>query len=462
MGKRVVYTKIMPLPANIPRQLALDMLHSHGEVIQLNPLVTDHQPISAPRDAPADEYFAQWYEITEIITWGFGMKKKISFKGVFHDMPWGLQTHTYAPMGVDLRIKYQVRGNQPGEPREARELGVDTPADGLYLRSDVEITCNIAFAGFVKKEMKAANVTMFERLTRKAELLDDGVLHAMFEKGRLKTINPTQRGGGESLLKTPSTNPSTSPAVSDSPNSPPASHGEFPPEKTYTSYYDLPGRMTSQRASYLRPHELDHRPQSGYSQGSGSPFVTAVEVEGSNYFTQPDSRASHQGPQGQVFRSELADTSLPQDQKHPSRQSNTYHQRQSSSQSRLSPPSSPNLGQQTNSPSNRYGANSNPMPAPLRPGRQSIIGSNYAITNPDDGVRAHRPVSSIDASQQPSQTNPGTQLDQGLANQVRGLGLSDVAPTDPASSGITKCPICGLFEGDSSAVSHHVNRTHFG
>ncbi len=39
MGKHIVYTKITPLAPNVPRQLALDLLHSHEEVIRMNPLV---------------------------------------------------------------------------------------------------------------------------------------------------------------------------------------------------------------------------------------------------------------------------------------------------------------------------------------------------------------------------------------------------------------------------------------
>lgn len=52
MGKRVVYTKITPLPSNVPRQLAIELLHSHEEVIELNPLVTGAKAIEAPRGRP--------------------------------------------------------------------------------------------------------------------------------------------------------------------------------------------------------------------------------------------------------------------------------------------------------------------------------------------------------------------------------------------------------------------------
>jgi len=39
MKKKSVYTNITPIPSHIPRQLAIDMLHSHREILELNPLV---------------------------------------------------------------------------------------------------------------------------------------------------------------------------------------------------------------------------------------------------------------------------------------------------------------------------------------------------------------------------------------------------------------------------------------
>jgi hypothetical protein len=311
MGKRIQYINITPLPSNIPRQLALDMLKSHGEVISLNPLVTGHKAIPAPREAAADEFFAQWYEITEIITWGFGLKKKISFRGVFYDLPNGLQTHTYAPMGVDLRNKWTVRGNQPGEPREPRELGVETPLEGLYLREDVEIVCNIALAGFVKKEMKAAAGIMVDRMTRKAELLDEGVLHAMFEDGKLKTSNPNVQGQNvnhdkhhdkhyDSYLDTGSKSP-----VVSSPGHNAKDAYIDSSEQKYTTYRDLVQRRESHRQSHYLPAYQqegyqgpeDHTNQGSQSYGGAekSRYIpqqqpTAapgpVEVEGSFYHPQ--------------------------------------------------------------------------------------------------------------------------------------------------------------------------------
>ncbi|KAH8732437.1 hypothetical protein GQ44DRAFT_766577 [Phaeosphaeriaceae sp. PMI808] len=197
MKKKSTYTNITPIPSFIPRQLAIDMLQSHGEIIELNPLVTGYEAIKAPRNAPADEFYATWYEISQRIQYVPGIGKlgsgAIKFNGCFHDMPWGLQTHTYAPAGVDLRNKWQICGNQPGEPPETRELGLGAPPEGLYLREDIEIKCNMTMISFVKKETQAASKKMVERLIKKAELLDAGVLQGMMEDGKLKTHNPADK-----------------------------------------------------------------------------------------------------------------------------------------------------------------------------------------------------------------------------------------------------------------------------
>ncbi|KAJ4269792.1 hypothetical protein NW762_001461 [Fusarium torreyae] len=201
LKKKETLTIITPIPGFIPRQLAIDLLHSHGEIITLNPLVLTHKPIPAPRHAAADEYYSTWYEITERIQYipGFGKlgSGKLTFNGCFHDMPWGMQSHIYIPLGIDMRNKYRIMGNQPGiEPPEQPELGLEqlgAPKEGLYLRTDVDLKANITLMGFVKAESRKASVDMVNRMVKKAELLDAGILKAMFEDGKLKTYNPNDR-----------------------------------------------------------------------------------------------------------------------------------------------------------------------------------------------------------------------------------------------------------------------------
>ncbi|KAJ5148706.1 hypothetical protein N7448_000284 [Penicillium atrosanguineum] len=195
LRKKETYTNLTPIPPQVPRQLALDILHSHSEIITLNPLVLSHRPIKAPQNAVADEYYSTWYEITERVQYLPGIGKlgssKISFKGSFHNTPWGLQTHTYGPVGLDLRIEWRIGGNQLDEPEtEKTEDGVPR---GLYLREDISIECNMALLSFVKKELQASSKVLVDRLMKKAELLDAGALEGIMEDGRLRTFNPADR-----------------------------------------------------------------------------------------------------------------------------------------------------------------------------------------------------------------------------------------------------------------------------
>jgi hypothetical protein len=257
MPKKVAYTNITPIPSFIPRQLALDMLKSHSEVIELNPLVTEHHQIKAPRDAPADEFFSVWYEITERIQYIPGAGKlgsgKISFKGVFHDMPWGLQTHIYAPAGVDLRNKWQIKGNQPGEPPEPRELGSAAPPDGLYLREDVEIKCNFTMVPFVKSTTKAASKVLVERLVKKAELIDAELLKQMMQGQQQQADNNQLNPMGHSPQPG---------------QQPPGSPGMMSPSSQYSPNTDTFRRQTMlSNSEVLRKREEALR-QSLYSSGS--------------------------------------------------------------------------------------------------------------------------------------------------------------------------------------------------
>ncbi|EFQ26894.1 hypothetical protein CGRA01v4_07886 [Colletotrichum graminicola] len=293
LRKKEVYTTVTPIPGFIPRQLAVDILHSHSEVITLNPLVLDHKPIKAPRDAASDEYYSTWYEISQRIQYVPGIGKmgsgKISFNGCFHDMPWGLQTHTYAPMNIDIRIKYRIDGNQPGvEPPQPPEIGtggLGIPADGLYLREDIEIRCNVTMVSFVKAQLKAASKEMVSRIIKKAELLDAGVLQAMIENGKLRTINPADRTTtGLSGLRSPasaSLSPDAASPRHDS-HSPPAPYHIPRPVSSYNANPPPPGRF-----GHHYSHSADLQSQQDAPQTS---FV--AELPGNFYHPKPPPQPS--------------------------------------------------------------------------------------------------------------------------------------------------------------------------
>ncbi len=299
LRKKDTFTVITPIPGFIPRQLAIDILHSHSEVITLNPLVLDHKPIAAPQNAETDEYYSTWYEITERVTFVPGIGKMgasiIKFNGCFHDMPWGLQTHIYAPMNVDLRNTYRIAGNQPGfEPPEPIEIGLKSlgaPSDGLYLREDIEIKCNMTVIGFVKSQLKKAGGEMVQRIIKKAELLDAGQLTAMIENGKLKTVNPADRRN--TLVKSPLPSPLSLH------HTPSVSHTPPPPNQSPRLPYQIPRPQSVQPpgtpgyAYNQRPHTPGSQPPSssnqypaafGYGAPGGPVEMHASEVKTSSSF----------------------------------------------------------------------------------------------------------------------------------------------------------------------------------
>ncbi|RDL33673.1 Uncharacterized protein BP5553_08041 [Venustampulla echinocandica] len=172
MSKRTVFTTVTPLPAMVTRETVLSTLHDHVEMILLNPLVEEQHPIKPPPIATAEEYHCQWYSLTDRVQYlpGGLMSGKVTYQACFHDLATGLQTHCYAPMGLNIRGKWTLGGSLPGEPVAPVELGVGVPLQGLYLREDVDMKCNMMMTGFVKKTLKKAHVSLVDRLVVKAQI----------------------------------------------------------------------------------------------------------------------------------------------------------------------------------------------------------------------------------------------------------------------------------------------------
>uniref|UniRef100_A0A093UNE5 DUF7053 domain-containing protein n=1 Tax=Talaromyces marneffei PM1 TaxID=1077442 RepID=A0A093UNE5_TALMA len=172
MFKREVFTTVTPLPFYVQKSMVVKSLQDHEEMINLNPLVVAYKRCDPPRNAPVDEFYSLWYELTDKIRYIPGISGKVSYKACFHDLTAGLQTHVYAPTGLDIREKWSVEGEPPGEPRQPIELGLtNAPREGFYLREDVNMYCSGVVSGFVKKKLKLAHETLVQRLIVKAYLL---------------------------------------------------------------------------------------------------------------------------------------------------------------------------------------------------------------------------------------------------------------------------------------------------
>ncbi|KAK4197244.1 hypothetical protein QBC40DRAFT_207569 [Triangularia verruculosa] len=172
MSKRTVFTTVTPLPPNITREVVVDFLHDHEEMIDLNPLVKERHPIPPPPHASPDELNCQWFSLTDKISYlpGGLVTGDVTYTCAFHDLPDGVQTHCYAPAGLTIRDKWSVGGSLPGEVPQPGELGLNLPPIGLYIREDVNMKCNVFMAGFVKKTLKKSHAALVDRLKIKAEI----------------------------------------------------------------------------------------------------------------------------------------------------------------------------------------------------------------------------------------------------------------------------------------------------
>jgi hypothetical protein len=191
---RTVFTTITPLPASISRETVLATLHDHLEMIDLNPSHEERHMIKPPSEASPEEYHCQWYAITDKVSYlPAGMAKgKVSFKACFHDLATGLQTHVYAPMGLDIKEKWTLGGNLPHEPVQPAELGIGAPLQGLYLREDVEMKCNFLMTRFVRKTLKDSLATLVARLLVKSQLQEavEGNRRLTYSSSQGQTFTP--------------------------------------------------------------------------------------------------------------------------------------------------------------------------------------------------------------------------------------------------------------------------------
>lgn len=177
MSKRSIYTTITPLPPGVTRATVLETLHTHVEMIDLNPLVIERHPIKAPPQATPEEFHCQWYELTDKIQYlpGGLYSGKVSYTACFHDLANGVQTHVYAPMGLDIRGTWTIGGSLPGEPQAPVEMGKGIPLQGLYLREDTDLKCNVFLQNFVKKNLKNSHAALVARMVVKAQLTESAM-----------------------------------------------------------------------------------------------------------------------------------------------------------------------------------------------------------------------------------------------------------------------------------------------
>ncbi|KAM7218575.1 hypothetical protein V8F06_006039, partial [Rhypophila decipiens] len=167
MSQRTTFSTTTPLPPGISRQTVISFLHDHKRMIDLNPLVKERHTIRRPLHAAPDELRYTWYSITDHASYlpGKMATGEVTYTCAFNNLPNGLQSHCYAPAGLDIRQRWLI-----DEPIQAVELGLKgASAKGLYIREDVEILCNRAMTTSVKNTLKDSHAELVARLKLKAQ-----------------------------------------------------------------------------------------------------------------------------------------------------------------------------------------------------------------------------------------------------------------------------------------------------
>ncbi|TVY43844.1 hypothetical protein LSUB1_G001155 [Lachnellula subtilissima] len=272
MSKRTVFTTLTPLPAGISRETVLETLHDHLEMIDLNPLVEERHPIKPPPKSTAEEYHCQWYSLTDRVSYlpGGLASGKVSYTACFHDLPVGLQTHVYAPMGLNIKNKWSLGGSLPGEAVAPVEMGVGAPLQGLWIREDVDMKCNIMMTSFVKKTLKKAHAALVDRLLIKAQIVD-----AALKNQELNNTVPSNASARASTRYAPSTSDFDSqshyaaspPAFNPYPHNP-------PPQFEHPAFRDRNDRNDHDISLYPRPLSTRSSPTS--SQNGRSSYQDAL------------------------------------------------------------------------------------------------------------------------------------------------------------------------------------------
>ena len=150
--------------------------------------------------------------------------------------------------------KWSVGGNEPGEEREPAEIGVQKPRDGLYIREDVSLKCNVLLTSFVKKNLKKSHGVLVQRLVQNGDSLRE-------IRMQNATLKPAQSAGSTQEISQQGANLSR-----DSIQQPQQSISEWRAQRAHAV-------QQPERYAQLRRQVSDHPPppqgSPGYSGQAG-------------------------------------------------------------------------------------------------------------------------------------------------------------------------------------------------
>jgi hypothetical protein len=176
-------------------------------------------------------------------------------------MPDSLETHIYAPLGLDIRGKWSVGGSLPFEPRRPRETGAGIPRTGLYIKEEVMMTCSSLLLRFVKRTFKDSHARLVEKLVERAHILESNFANERLKA--LRKVEPRERMAHGSIFIAPPPDYQLSPPPYSALRSPRPSHSR----SQSASPVLTPGhsQSTFPEKSMRLPSPLSERPASSQS-----------------------------------------------------------------------------------------------------------------------------------------------------------------------------------------------------
>ena len=196
------------------------------------------------------------------------------------------------------------------------EIGVTrAPREGLYLREDVDIKCNIFVTGYVKKTLKKAHEVLVDRMLKKGEIIEDNRQRMEFSQSmcisltlRMWTISytPTSQRQFTDVASTgpidyrnstykPPLTANSAPVPPDSsalpPNSSPIPPSSFPPPPAYALPDLLKPGMPARSDQAGLPAHFRQASLAGHTHQSGPAELPAEEAADSSSMG-PSARSS--------------------------------------------------------------------------------------------------------------------------------------------------------------------------
>lgn len=196
------------------------------------------------------------------------MSGKVSYNACFHDLENGLQTHCYAPMGLVIKGKWTMGGSLPGEPVGPVELGLGFPLQGLWLREDVDMKCNIMMTGFVKKTLKKAHSALVSRIMVRAQIVSGSKLNQALTDSPRQSLAYSQSTHSDFGSQSGVENPPAAYGTQNSPPIRPEDNNELYP-KPLSSRNSSPSGHSSMAAQHAR---VSYQGSLSSSQGGRSSY----------------------------------------------------------------------------------------------------------------------------------------------------------------------------------------------